>query len=318
MTVDMPQQAALNTTEILENILSYLPNRTIFGVQRVCRQWRNAIAGSPTIQERLFLRLKHQTPEIRATNHDYDIFDLRNPHRKYRLATAAEVESAHEELPYGARELFMPVALNPMLEKQIILSQMVNGFPAPPFNYSARFSVQARLKQFAQHGSSRASFITDPPCMELEVELHYFMARSHLPGFNYMKCHADLKSEKPLTIGDTIDHVLKPKRFQIRNHEGEFTGIMEDVTAAEKIEELEKQHNCRFMLSDVHFTLPLNDTKVCRQFFTEAEYVRYRPKGEEFQANGQTGEDSPDNKRAEDGSAANDTAGDESTEVSPQ
>ena len=154
--------------------------------------------------------------------------------------------------------------------------------------------------------------------MELEVELHYFMARSHLPGFNYMKCHADLKSEKPLTIGDAIDHVLKSKRVEIRNHEGEFTGIMEDVTAAEKIEELEKQHNCRFMLSDVHFTLPLNDTKVCRQFFTEAEYVRYRPKGEEFQANGQTGEDSPDNKRAEDGSAANDTAGDESTEVSPQ
>ena len=117
--------------------------------------------------------------------------------------------------------------------------------------------------------------------MELEVELHYFMARSHLPGFNYMKCHADLKSEKPLTIGDTIDHVLKPKRFQIRNHEGEFTGIMEDVTAAEKIEELEKQHNCRFMLSDVHFTLSLNDTKVCRQFFTEAEYVRYKPNPKE-------------------------------------
>jgi hypothetical protein len=195
---------------------------------------------------------------------------------------------------------------------------MVNGFPAPPFNYSARFPVQARLKQFAQHGSSRASFITDPPCMELEVELHYFMARSHLPGFNYMKCHADLKSQKPLTIGDAIDHVLKSKRVEIRNHEGEFTGIMEDVTAAEKIEELDTQHNCRFMLSDVHFTLPLNENKVCRQFFTEAEYVRYKPKGEEFQANGQTGEDSPDNKRAEDGSAANDTAGDESTEVSPQ
>ena len=117
--------------------------------------------------------------------------------------------------------------------------------------------------------------------MELEVELHYFMARSHLPGFNYMKCHADLKSEKPLTIGDAIDHVLKPKRVQIRNHEGEFTGIMEDVTAAEKIEELEKQHNCRFMLSDVHFTLSLNDTKVCRQFFTEAEYVRYKPNPKE-------------------------------------
>ena len=118
--------------------------------------------------------------------------------------------------------------------------------------------------------------------MELEVELHYFMARSHLPGFNYMKCHADLKSEKPLTIGDTIDHVLKPKRFQIRNHEGEFTGIMEDVTAAEKIEELEKQHNCSIVLKDqesdgLRVRLSLYDTSVRPLLLTDANYLRFKP-----------------------------------------
>lgn len=63
MTIDAPRQAALNTTEILENIISYLPNRTVLGVQRVCRQWRDVIAGSPTIQDKLFLRLRGQTPE---------------------------------------------------------------------------------------------------------------------------------------------------------------------------------------------------------------------------------------------------------------
>lgn len=63
MTTDAPRQAALQTTEILENILSYLPNRNVFGVQRVCRQWKEVTAGSPTIQDKLFLKLRDETPE---------------------------------------------------------------------------------------------------------------------------------------------------------------------------------------------------------------------------------------------------------------
>jgi hypothetical protein len=63
MTVDVPRRAALNTTEILEIVLSFLPNRTIFGVQRVYRQWRNVIAGLPTLQDKLFLKLRGKTTE---------------------------------------------------------------------------------------------------------------------------------------------------------------------------------------------------------------------------------------------------------------
>jgi hypothetical protein len=104
MTTDAPRQAALNTTEILENILSYLPNRTVFGVQRVCRQWRDAIAVSPTIQDELFLRLRGQTPET---------WLLTNPEeKKFRVAAPADIESP-SEVNFGQRPLFMPVTLNP-------------------------------------------------------------------------------------------------------------------------------------------------------------------------------------------------------------
>jgi hypothetical protein len=114
MTTDAPRQAALNTTEILENILTYLPNRAVFGVQRVCRQWRNTIASSPTIQEKLFLRLRHRTPETWMLTNPVSFyqyyyqegnFDIQKHERKFRVAKAAEVELAKtemdEEMPHG-------------------------------------------------------------------------------------------------------------------------------------------------------------------------------------------------------------------------
>jgi hypothetical protein len=64
MTTDVPRRAALDTTEILENILRFLPPRTLFGVHRVSRQWKGLIARSPRIQERMFLRCQAKAPEV--------------------------------------------------------------------------------------------------------------------------------------------------------------------------------------------------------------------------------------------------------------
>lgn len=47
----------LNTPELFEAIISFLPNRDILSkAQRVSRAWKAAIAQSPTIQKRLWLR----------------------------------------------------------------------------------------------------------------------------------------------------------------------------------------------------------------------------------------------------------------------
>jgi hypothetical protein len=51
----MALTAVLDVPELLENILSFLPEREILtSVQRVSRTWRSSIAGSPRIQRRLF------------------------------------------------------------------------------------------------------------------------------------------------------------------------------------------------------------------------------------------------------------------------
>lgn len=59
--LEVPRSACrdvLGTTELLEHIISFLPMRKIFEVQRVAKQWRNVIGTSPTIEEKMFLRLK--------------------------------------------------------------------------------------------------------------------------------------------------------------------------------------------------------------------------------------------------------------------
>jgi hypothetical protein len=55
------RQAVLNTTELLENILSYLPFQDLFVFQRVSRQWGAAISAAPGLQQKMFLRPQSAT-----------------------------------------------------------------------------------------------------------------------------------------------------------------------------------------------------------------------------------------------------------------
>lgn len=57
METDVSRQAVLNTNELLEGILAFLPPKQLFANQRVCKQWRNVIANSPELQRKMFLRV---------------------------------------------------------------------------------------------------------------------------------------------------------------------------------------------------------------------------------------------------------------------
>lgn len=56
VTATSAVQAVINTTELLEQIISHLPMRQIAATQRVARNWKEIIDGSPTIQALLWLR----------------------------------------------------------------------------------------------------------------------------------------------------------------------------------------------------------------------------------------------------------------------
>ncbi|KAK4893493.1 hypothetical protein LTR27_008175 [Elasticomyces elasticus] len=56
MATDAARQAVLTTAELLELILLQLPDRTVFGTQRVCRQFHDCVAASVLLQQKLFLK----------------------------------------------------------------------------------------------------------------------------------------------------------------------------------------------------------------------------------------------------------------------
>lgn len=60
MTTDAARKAVYNTSELLESILVCLPPKTLFGVQRVSKQFQAIITTSIPIQEKMFLRLRNK------------------------------------------------------------------------------------------------------------------------------------------------------------------------------------------------------------------------------------------------------------------
>lgn len=55
-TLSAARNAVLHTTELLENILYFLPMKDLLFAQRVCTKWRELIHRSIPLQEALFLR----------------------------------------------------------------------------------------------------------------------------------------------------------------------------------------------------------------------------------------------------------------------
>jgi hypothetical protein len=121
--VTEPRRAALDIPEILENVLRFLQFKTVFGVQRVCRQWKDLIASSPAIQEKLFLRLRNDTSEtwmsMNSKSVPCNIRELpRDSELNFRMVNTVEVESGSwRHTAPGVKHLFKPVALNPLLSR---------------------------------------------------------------------------------------------------------------------------------------------------------------------------------------------------------
>ncbi|KAK3679419.1 hypothetical protein LTR78_000980 [Recurvomyces mirabilis] len=66
MTTNAPRKAVFDTVELLGNILSHLIVKTLFGVQRVCQQFRTVVQKSSHFQERMFLQIPStQTPPVK-------------------------------------------------------------------------------------------------------------------------------------------------------------------------------------------------------------------------------------------------------------
>jgi hypothetical protein len=195
-------RAVLDTTELLENILSHLPPKQLFGVQRVCRLWKDFIARSSGIQEKLFLKLQGRPAELWALL-ERDVGAEFGP-RKSRL----EKVNKRPALGRGNADVrtFTPVDLNPFLQHG---HDSVEG---PVCKISACDRADYMTPEITEfcHGltfglnsSLLDTYICDPPCMRAHIALSYFSSPERLDCYR-LEASFIVQTDKPLTLRDVL------------------------------------------------------------------------------------------------------------------
>lgn len=142
-------QIALGTTELLEHIISFLPMRKIFTVQSVSKQWRNVIANSPSIEEKIFLRIK-TTPK--------ETCDPRLMGWAYW---------ALQRVGRPVPTTFTLVSLNPELRYDAACAMRRYGLTC--VHHGTRVKVRWGPAPIKQCHSLFDTYISDPPCRRAEV-----------------------------------------------------------------------------------------------------------------------------------------------------
>ena len=265
--------------EILENILSFLDLRTLFGVQRVCHQWKNVIATSLPIQEKMFLRLRNDLSEtwmmIDSNSVPCDLFSIPDSGVKFRRVSTAEAESGVWQ-DHRVEHLFKPVALNPMLYREdSLISDLEQGV-------GHAFSVTVPEK-YSPHASYRDTYLTDPPCRDCRMDLSYEKSRSAPGGYHYRGSWATVRSNKPLTLGDLIDGALDSRDMYMGDHRNtqqcDGTISDRDFFSAKQTSEVGKNHHYRLVFQNerVGIGLALDEFKFRPLLLMDDEYLELRP-----------------------------------------
>ncbi|KAI7158515.1 hypothetical protein KC349_g4800 [Hortaea werneckii] len=165
MTTDAARRAVFETAELLENIFIQLPPRKSFVIQRVCKQFRDIVASSVKLQQRLFLRSDGtEAEEWRVAAKP----DTQFPNNRW-LSSFRYVRYAHNiGLNEDVGVPFKPVRLGHALE----LDRHESEDTASRAFYSANQWAQFRRGFIFPGESSLAkTYLTHPPTQEAALHL---------------------------------------------------------------------------------------------------------------------------------------------------
>ena len=240
--------SVFNTNELLEQILVRLPPRQIIEVQRVCKQWKDCIAGSPEIKQKLFF-----TKEI--PEEVWQTFERTSSLRGHQLGWKA--------LPRGTPvmnlrryhiggSVYRPAQLSPFLR----LASSTRMFGS-----SATRLHNVHRPEAAVLGGSRAvllvdfltwslsfgasSFLTDPPCVEARVSCDwralYSTERMGPKALMEGTTHRLVSNASGLTIADLIRGIMS-----VRGSSPAYTlrhgkRVRENIAFADLVCELEDE-----------------------------------------------------------------------------
>ncbi|KAK5125856.1 hypothetical protein LTR85_012132 [Meristemomyces frigidus] len=183
--------AVFLTTELLENILRFLPARTLLQALRVCRKWRDVITQSPPIQETLFLKQERPTIAWKWSCKSHDKY------RMDRLADLPTVEPRYND----------NITLSARLNSMVLKDDRFNGYStaetAPGEIFGFAGDACWRLKE----GSWRRMFVTQPPASTVDAE--YILGEWEASRSGYDSDTVVFSQRDGVTVGKLVDHGLK-------------------------------------------------------------------------------------------------------------
>lgn len=283
MRLNAARRAVLETTKILECILSFLPPKQLFGVQSVAHLWKDVICSSPAIPEKQFLRLQNKPAELwamiecglRADGFVFMQMEKITPDVKPTISNRTA----------GGKK-FTPVALNSFLQ----LSD------DPDYGRDGNNSCCNRTRHsvpeitrfcdgliFDPNSSLLDTYISDPPCLHARITSTYFSSPPR-PNFKKFELSASVHNGEALTLWHVVpDTWMNVKCFNVKEHmkiyhendrfphrdglrhpNPEFEQQYEEneVTAltslADVIRDLESKHHCKFDFSLQHSSIRLD------------------------------------------------------------
>lgn len=238
-------QAVLNTSELLEGILTFLPPKQLFADKRICKQWRDVIAGSPELQRKMFLRVD-ETPR---QNWGLQIgFFTREP----------EVRRFEDSPLSRPWRRVTPVVLSPHLKVLNIsdegylgdnAGEWVNVQPPCSIPMGGRLSILD-------------TYPSNPLCYDFAMQLD-FKFKPTIPRYDRLLVgYVQFKTGKALKLGEALDKAMairtSAKLHRDRRDKSVKSKRFWDISTIEVVNKLQHKHGCTAILCESS-TIILND-----------------------------------------------------------
>ncbi|KAI7180984.1 hypothetical protein KC316_g8534 [Hortaea werneckii] len=217
MTTDAARRAVFETAELLENIFIQLPPRKIFVFQRVCKQFRDIVATSVKLQQRLFLHSDGtEAQEWRVAAKDDADSSNSDWVRTCRFIKSTEIPEPDEDVG----ETFKPVRLGHALKVEELECGKSASF-AYPFPHQW---VDFRQDMYCVGESSLAkTYLTHPPTQDVILDV-----RLRNKSDDHMRYEGEVEVSNPdgLKVADILQAIRCSK----------FTHLFRDRT---------EKHECK-------------------------------------------------------------------------
>lgn len=238
MKTDASRQAVLNTNELLEGILTFLPPKQLFADQRVCKQWRDVIVASPELQRKMFLRVDELPPQAWGFKADYW-----NPDQS-RCWELRRFADRSPSLPW---RLVTPVNVSPHL---IIATYK----DEPILQDRVTFDLPHDIP-IGRHSSILDAYFCNPPCYRFAFGFDIKFEPAIPKYSRLIVCAVQFQTGKALKVGDALDKAMSVRTDAelCKENYGDKsikTKKYRNVTVTQIINKLQREYGCTAMICE--------------------------------------------------------------------